>query len=118
MLRWSGRLACLAPPQNKPTLEGILEVASLYFGTGIVDLIGRGRSAPLALQRQIVMFVMREETGASYPQIGGILGGRDHTTVMHGCEKVAGEINTSPEMSRQVNELRSRLYEPVAVRVR
>jgi chromosomal replication initiator protein len=111
-------LAYLAPPPNKPTLETILETASLYFGIGILELIGRGRSAPIALQRQIVMYVMREETGASYPQIGNILGDRDHTTVIHGCEKVATEINTSPELSRQVNELRTRLYEPVAVRAR
>jgi chromosomal replication initiator protein len=111
-------LAYLAPPQNKPTLEGILEVAALYFGLGIVELTGRGRSAPLALQRQIVMYVMREETGASYPQIGNILGGRDHTTVLHGCDKVGQEISTSPELGRQVNELRNRLYEPVPVRVR
>jgi chromosomal replication initiator protein len=111
-------LAYLAPPQNKPTLEGILETASVYFGIGIAELIGRGRSAPLALQRQIVMYVMRVETGASYPQIGGILGGRDHTTVLHGCNRVADEISTSPELGRQVNELRNRLYEPVPVRVR
>jgi chromosomal replication initiator protein len=111
-------LAYLAPPQNKPTLEGILEGAALYFGISILELIGRGRSAPLALQRQIVMYVMREETGASYPQIGEILGARDHTTVMHGCDRVATEINSSPELGRQVNELRARLYEPVAVRVR
>jgi chromosomal replication initiator protein len=111
-------LAYLAPPQNKPTLEGILEGASLYFGISIQELIGRGRSAPLALQRQIVMYVMREETGASYPQIGAFLGSRDHTTVMHGCDRVATEISTSPELGRQVNELRARLYEPVPVRVR
>jgi chromosomal replication initiator protein len=111
-------LAYLAPPQNKPTLEGILEAASLYFGIGIAELIGRGRSAPIALQRQIVMYVMREETGASFPQIGEVLGSRDHTTVMHGCDKVAEEINNSAELGRQVNELRNRLYEPVPVRVR
>jgi len=64
------------------------------------------------------MYIMRAETGASLPQIGQFLGGRDHTTVMHGCDKVADEINTSPELSRQVNELRNRLYEPVPVRVR
>jgi len=65
-----------------------------------------------------VMYVMRVETGASYPQIGEILGGRDHTTVLHGCNRVADEISTSPEVGRQVNELRTRLYEPVPVRVR
>ncbi len=64
------------------------------------------------------MYVMREETDASLPQIGGVLGGRDHTTVIHGCEKVAAEIAQDAEVARQVAGLRARLYEPVLVRGR
>lgn len=109
-------LAYLAPAQNKLSLEAILEVAASYFGSSISELTGRGRSARIALQRQVVMYVMREETGASLPQVGQALGGRDHTTIMHGCEKVASEIDSDPDLSRAVTELRSRLYEPVRVR--
>ncbi len=109
-------LAYLAPAQPKLSLEAILEIASQYFGMGVDELIGRGRSARVAMQRQIVMYLMREETGASLPQVGAMLGDRDHTTIIHGCNKVAEEIQHDGEAARQVAELRARLYEPVRVR--
>jgi chromosomal replication initiator protein len=109
-------LAYLAPAQGKLSLESILESSAAYFGVSVEELTGRNRSARIALQRQIVMYVMREETEASLPQIGQALGGRDHTTIMHGCEKVAAEMDGNQELGRQVNELRNRLYEPVRAR--
>ncbi len=109
-------LAYLTPGQGKLTLETILVVGADYFGISLAELTGRGRNARLALQRQILMYVMREETGASLPQIGQILGGRDHTTIIHGCEKIAADLETDPDLARAVEELRNRLYEPVRVR--
>ena len=109
-------LAYLAPAQTKLSPEAILDVAAAYFGISVAELTGRARSARIALQRQIVMYVMREETGASFPQIGDVLGGRDHTTVMHGCERVSTDLDSDQDLSRQVLELRNRLYEPVRAR--
>ncbi len=108
-------LAYLAPAQSQLSPELILELAADYFGIKVDDLTGRSRAAKVALQRQIVMYLIREETGASLPRIGDLLG-RDHTTVMHGCERIAQELGTNPELHRQVNELRSRLHEPIRVR--
>jgi chromosomal replication initiator protein len=105
-------LAYLAPTQSKLTLDEILEVAAIYFGIRTADLTGRNRSARIALQRQIVMYVMREETGASLPQIGAALGSRDHTTVMHGVERVGQQIESDAGLRREVTELRERLYQP------
>jgi chromosomal replication initiator protein len=109
-------LAYLVPAQSKLRPEALLEVAAAYFGTSVEDLIGRSRTAKIALQRQIIMYLIREETGASLPQIGDLLGGRDHTTVMHGCERITTEIGRNAEIGRQVTELRARLYEPMRVR--
>ena len=109
-------LAYLAPAQGKLTLESILESAAAYFGVTPEELTGRNRSARIALQRQLVMYVMREETDASLPQIGQALGGRDHTTIIHGCEKVSTELDGNQDLNRQLNELRNRLYEPVRAR--
>jgi chromosomal replication initiator protein len=46
------------------------------------------------------MYLIREETGTSLPRIGELLGGRDHTTVMHGCEKIAAQIETDEQLRR------------------
>jgi chromosomal replication initiator protein len=105
-------LAYLQPTQSKLSLETILDIAAQYFGISVADLTGRSRNARIALQRQIVMYIMREETGASLPQVGEALGGRDHTTVMHGYERVASELDNDAELHRQVAELRERLYQP------
>jgi chromosomal replication initiator protein len=109
-------LAYLAPTQPRLSPEAILDIAAAYFGVNTDELTGRGRSARIALQRQIAMYLMREETGASLLQIGAVLGGRDHTTVIHGCDKVAEEIERDGEVARQVTELRTRLYVPVRVK--
>jgi chromosomal replication initiator protein len=109
-------LAYMAPAQGKLTLDGILTASADFFGVTSLELTGRSRSARIALQRQMVMYLMREETDASLAQIGQALGGRDHTTIIHGCDKVASEIDASRDLNRQINELRSRLYEPVRVR--
>jgi len=111
-------LAYLMPAQTKLTPETIMEVAADYFGIAVADLVNRGRSAPIALQRQIVMYLIREETGVSFPQIGHLLGGRDHTTVMHGIDKIAGDLLKDADLSRAVSELRNHLYQPIPVRVR
>jgi chromosomal replication initiator protein len=56
------------------------------------------------------MFLMREESNASLPQIGAALGGRDHTTVMYACEKVADLIERDDQLRRQVMQVREQLY--------
>jgi chromosomal replication initiator protein len=56
------------------------------------------------------MYLLREETGASLPQIGALLGGRDHTTVLYGCERIADLIEEDADMRREVVNLRQRLY--------
>jgi chromosomal replication initiator protein len=109
-------LAYLTPAQSKLSPEVILDLAANYFGITVSELVGRSRTAKIAIQRQIIMYLIREETGASLPQIGELLGGRDHTTVIHGCERIADEMEANAEISRQVTELRARLYEPVRVR--
>jgi chromosomal replication initiator protein len=111
-------LSYLTPAQTKLSPEAIMEAVADYFGIDLCDLTGRGRNAPLAMQRQIVMYLIREETGASLLRIGQLLGGRDHTTVMHGIEKVATDMGKDADLSRAVSELRHRLYEPMPVRVR
>jgi len=79
-------------------------------------LKGRSRNAEVALPRQIAMFLLREEIGISLPQIGELLGGRDHTTVLHGCEKISDLIERDNNVRRDVMAIRTRLYQKEGVR--
>ena len=76
--------------QPRPiTVEMILGVTSEQFHFTIDDLKGKSRRRPLVLARQMAMFVSRELTELSYPAIAREFGGRDHTTVMHACDKIS-----------------------------
>jgi chromosomal replication initiator protein len=74
------------------------------------DLLSRDRSRQIALPRQIAMYLLREEANCSLPQIGDVLGGRDHTTVMYACEKVADMLERDDRLRRQVIEIKEQLF--------
>ena len=65
-----------------------------YFDIAIEDIIGPCRKKNLTEPRQIIMFLMRDELKLSYPVIGQELGGRDHTTVIHACDKIIRLLTT------------------------
>ena len=75
----------------------------------IDDLSGKSRRRPLVTARQIGMYVFRELTDYSYPKIAEEFGGRDHTTVMHACEKIRGQMAETALVFDQVNELINRI---------
>ena len=60
--------------------------------------------------RQVAMFLMRQTCEASYPAIGAELGRRDHTTVLHGCEKISRLIERDPQLRRDVMQLTEHMY--------
>jgi chromosomal replication initiator protein len=60
------------------------------------------------------MYLLREEANISLPQIGDALGGRDHTTVMYGCEKIADLLERDDRIRRQVFQIREQIYGPIA----
>lgn len=96
--------------RQRVTGESILDAVSKYFGIDLKVLKGRQRSRNIVVPRQIAMYLMREETEASLVEIGSALGGRDHTTVLHGCEKIAEEINSDSRLRSDVLDIRNRLY--------
>lgn len=75
------------------------------------DLKSKKRNRPIAYPRQIAMYLCRELTDLSLPKIGEYFGGRDHTTVIHACDKIAEEIETDLQVKRTVNELIKRIKE-------
>ena len=103
-------LVDLLPRRNEVSPEEIVQQVADTFGLSIERLKGRERTREVALPRQIAMYLLREEANVSLPQIGETLGGRDHTTVMYGCEKVADLLERDDRLRRQVIELREHIY--------
>ena len=103
-------LADLLPQRGSLEPQQVLQAVADVFGLTPDQLLGRSRSREVALPRQVAMYLMREEVNASLPQIGEALGGRDHTTVMYACEKVADMIERDDRLRRQVIQIRERLY--------
>lgn len=101
------------PRRHHITAEAIVETVARFYGVDLKVLKGRQRSRNIVVPRQVAMYLMREETDASLVEIGKALGGRDHTTVLHGCEKIAEEINTDSRLRADVLEIRTRLYNNV-----
>jgi chromosomal replication initiator protein len=103
-------LADLLPRTGSISSEQIIRVVAREYGVEEERLLSRQRTRDVALPRQVAMYLMREETGASLPQIGEALGGRDHTTVMYGCEKITDRLETDDGLRRQVFSIREALY--------
>ncbi|MCW5877913.1 MAG: chromosomal replication initiator protein DnaA [Anaerolineales bacterium] len=103
-------LADLLPDPQPMEPEQLVEAVSRAFSVSMQRLLSRERSAEVALARQVAMYLLREEAQLSLPAIGELLGGRDHTTVMHGCQKVNELLEHDERLRRQVSNLREQLY--------
>jgi len=104
----------LVSRQASITIEMVIEAVTEYFGITTDEIVGNSRSKRVSGPRQMVMYLTREETKSSLPQIGEALGGRDHTTIMYGCDKVAKLIEENESVRREAMRIREILYQKVA----
>ena len=108
-------LADLLPRRTEVKADHVINTVADAYNLSPDQMMGRGRTQQVALPRQIAMYLMREEGHISLPQIGEALGGRDHTTVMYGCTKIADLLERDDQIRRQVIEIREQLYGQVVV---
>jgi len=85
--------------------EYLLKTTSAAFGFTSDQIIQKNRKKDVALARMVVFYLARKCLSLSFPQIGGCVGGRDHTTVMHGCEKIEDRMKTDKTFSEFINKL-------------
>jgi chromosomal replication initiator protein len=81
-----------------------------YYGVNLDMLRSSKRDRAIVVPRQIAMFLIREETDISLLRIGAELGGRDHSTVLHACDKINRELATNDEMRREISAVREMIY--------
>lgn len=92
------------------SIEYIQEVCAKYFNVTVEDLKGSRRSADIAFARQVAMYFCRDVANLSTPKIGLAFGKRDHSTVMHGCNKIANEIKENTNTKLIVETVKNSLF--------
>ncbi len=103
-------LVDLLPRRNDVQPDEVIRRVADVYGVTVDRILGRDRSRQVALPRQVAMYLLREESNISLPQIGETLGGRDHTTIMYGCDKVADLLERDDRFRRQVFDIKEQLY--------
>ena len=98
------------PRRAQLTPQAIIASVAKYSGISLEDITGKSRDKSIVVPRQIAMYLVREETSASLEQIGQLLGGRDHTTVMHGWDKISSAVQEDHQLRNDVLAIRSMLY--------
>jgi chromosomal replication initiator protein len=99
------------PNQKNITIELIQKIVGDYFGLSYKDLRGKRRTKAVAFPRQVAMYLSRELTEYSTTEVGAEFGGRDHTTVMHACQKIEDRMKLDPNLEPTVQALIKKIKE-------
>jgi chromosomal replication initiator protein len=94
---------------NSNKIDQLLDIVCGYFGLSKTDLYGNSRKREFLYPRQISMFLLRELYDLPYKKIGSIFSGRDHSTVMNSCEKIAAGIQNEESIKNDVQNIRQRV---------
>ncbi len=96
-----------ARPRRNVSVKDVIKTISQFYDVEEKSIYEKTRKKEVVKPRQVIMYILREDYDVSYPSIGEKLGGRDHTTVIHSCEKVKGDIKTNPVFAEEIERIRS-----------
>ena len=94
---------------SRLSIRQIAQVVAEYYHVSLDAMCGKQRDKHIVMPRQIAMYLMRQETQASLLEIGQLFGGRDHSTVLHACEKIDQAVNINPALRREIVAIREQL---------
>ena len=97
-------------PKKSTNLKNIIKVVADFYDISEKDLLERSRKKEIVKPRQVIMYLLREELKSSFPFIGLKIGGRDHTTAIHACDKIKKEIESDQNFSDEINIIKEKLY--------
>lgn len=101
----------LQQPSGVISSKKVLRVVATYFNLEESDLLGSKRIKELVYPRQLIMYFLRDKLRQSFPQIGEILGGKDHTTIMYGVTKIENQKKKDPTVEKDIKNILNLLYE-------
>lgn len=93
-------------PRRTMAIDDVVEKVAQFYKIEPASIYEKTRRKEVVKPRQLIMYILREDFAVSYPTIGQKLGGRDHTTVIHSCEKIKGELKQSSELEEEVAAIR------------
>ena len=96
-------------PKKNTSVKDVIKIVANYYNINEESIYDKTRKKEVVKPRQVIMFLLREDFNISYPSIGEKMGGRDHTTVIHSCEKVKDELKTNSLLSQEIGQLRTML---------
>jgi chromosomal replication initiator protein len=108
-------LADLMPETREIEPLQILTTIAQEYGVTMDELLSHSRSQRVAFPRQVAMYMLREESELSLPKIGELLGGRDHTTIMYGHDKITDLLERDKNLRRKLVNIQEILYSPASV---
>lgn len=98
-----------AKPKKNVAPKDVIKVISEFYNVAEASVYDKTRKKEVVKPRQIIMYILREDFNVSFPSIGEKMGGRDHTTVIHSCEKIKEDIKTNPMLVEELSQIRALL---------
>lgn len=96
-------------PQKNISVKNVVDKVAEFYGIDEESIYEKTRRREVVRPRQVIMYILREDFSISYPTIGTKLGGRDHTTVIHSCEKIKREVVVDNELAKEIQSIRALL---------
>lgn len=102
-------LRSFSRPTKSVSVKHVVSKVAEFYGIDEESIYEKTRRREVVRPRQVIMYILREDFSVSYPTIGSKLGGRDHTTVIHSCEKVKREVIVDMELAKEIQDIRGLL---------
>jgi chromosomal replication initiator protein len=98
-----------AKPKKSISVKDLIKLVADFYNIEEGSIYEKTRKKEVVRPRQLIMFLLREDFSISYPSIGEKMGGRDHTTVIHSCEKIKEELKSDTALTQELQQIRSML---------
>lgn len=99
-----------ARPNKGFSVEDVVKKVAQYYGIEEKSIYEKTRKKEVVKPRQIIMYILREDFAVSFPSIGDKLGGRDHTTVIHSCEKIREDLKNNSELEQEIDQIKMLIH--------
>jgi len=96
-----------AKPKKNISVKDVVKTIADFYNISEDIIYNKTRKKEVVKPRQIIMYILREDLNISFPSIGEKLGGRDHTTVIHSCEKIKNDLKTNPILIQELSQIRA-----------